>query len=88
MPALNKHTHEIETLNYLEEMKEERYLFFFKKSIKKRKNYFFYTEPEMFINNGDDRSYCWGDLKIKMTGNLCPRCNSYNLQFEHGILFD
>ena len=88
MPAVNFDTNEIVTLDYFEKIKTVRYLLFFKKTVREKGNYVFYCESGMSVRNKDTRNHNWKDLEIPQTGNFCPKCKKYELEFILQNLFD
>ncbi len=76
VPALNTETNEVETINYLEEIKN------------KIPKYIIYNEHKMFIGNDDIGSHDRNDLQFKIQQNFCPKCKTYNLEFGFGRVFD
>ena len=89
VPALNTETNEIVTVNYKDEHIIEN-------SLKDNPTYKIYNQPNMFLVDekvGSHRysifhagvnggKHYYDELYFKISGNLCPKCQTYNLQFE------
>lgn len=96
-PALNTVSNEIEQINLYDYTKtvivKKRFLYFFYKyksvTIEtKNEKYVPYYEPSMFVNDSEIRSYNWDDKHYKRNKNFCPKCKTFNLDFQLDILFD
>lgn len=95
-PALNIETNEIEQINLYDYIKtvivKERFLYFFYKSVTivtRNEKYTPYYKSSMFVDDKTIESHNWGSKNYKKGKNFCPKCKSFNLDFEGGgIWFD
>ena len=78
VPALDKATNEVVTLNYFEKSK----------IVMAERNFAFYNEDGMFEPSEDFYYFTWGSLKFQSQKNFCPKCKTFNLRFYPGVLFD
>ena len=72
VPAINKTTGELESINY--------------KIEKDNPNYLFYTQPELKGDNEGKYIFKNFDLKLNEINNFCPNCKNYSLNFFTHIL--
>jgi len=72
VPAINRTTGELESINY--------------KIEKNNPNYLFYTEPELKGDNEGNYIFKNFDLMLNKKNNFCPKCKNYNLDFFMYIL--
>lgn len=95
VPVWNTETDEIETVNKYCETEEvvikKSFLYFFKRQIKVQqinKKYIPYYEPKMFIGDTKIRKLQWWSDFYKFDENYCPKCKTFNVEFQLKILFD
>ena len=97
-PAINLEKNEVVTVNYFDSLPDHGehmwdsppYLKNIrKKKVRKKEKYKFFFEEGMFVTNGEeDEIHIWGDLKFQRANNLCPKCGTFNLEFNSEALFD
>ncbi|AWM13896.1 hypothetical protein DI487_08490 [Flavobacterium sediminis] len=71
VPAFNKTTEEIESVNFLTE--------------KENSNYVFYSNDEIKGDNEDGYIFRNFDLELNQINNYCPKCKNYSLTFQSYI---
>ena len=72
VPAYDKTTEELISLNYIVE--------------KENSNYIFYTQQELKGNNGENYIFQNFDLKLNRINNFCPKCKNFSLDFYSFML--
>ena len=95
-PVLNVETNEIERINLYKETKKiivkKKFLFIFNRKMvieKLNDKYIPYFNSKMFIDDKSIDSHIWMNRKYKKSKNFCPKCKTFNLNFEEGgMLFD
>jgi hypothetical protein len=74
VPALNKETGEFVVENYLSKSSSE--------------DLSFYNQPNMYSGDLGDEYHQWSGVLLKQTGNLCPNCKSFTMNFELIACYD
>jgi hypothetical protein len=95
-PAWNIESNEVEEINIYAEITKaivkQKFLFFFNRKViieKMNNKYVPYYEPKMFIEDDEIGTHSWSNKEFKKSKNFCPKCKSFNLDFERGgIMFD
>jgi len=95
-PALNTETNEIEEINLYDYKKTEivkkKILYFFYRNViveKTNQKYIPYYNSKMFIDDSEVGQHHWSNKNYKKSKNFCPKCKSFNLDFnDGGIHFD
>lgn len=68
VPAYNKTTEELESVNY--------------KTEKDNPNYIFYTDNELKGKNEGNNYFGNFDLSLNQKDNYCPNCKNFSLDFQ------
>lgn len=72
VPAYDKTTEELKSVNY--------------KLEKENPNYIFYTQEELKGDNGENYTFQNFDLKLNRVNNFCPKCKNFSLDFYSFML--
>jgi hypothetical protein len=76
IPAINKKTGEFCVKNYFQKSSLPKHIVF-------------YDDPEMYEGEMDALySHQWGDVYLKVSSNLCPKCGAFSLEFRDVGRFD
>ena len=92
-PVLNTESNEIEQINLYDYAKivivKNHFRTYESKVIEiTNEKYVPYYEPNMFIDDSEIRSYEWSGKYYKRSKNFCPKCKTYNLDFQLDVFFD
>jgi hypothetical protein len=74
VPAINRKTGKLVVKNYLKH--------------RSSKSLSFYNQPNMYSGDLGDEYHEWDDVLLKQTGNLCPNCKSFTMNFELLACYD
>lgn len=55
---------------------------------KKKSDYRFYNEPDMYKGKIKGYELSWGKINLKANRNFCPQCHSFTLEFRSVGHFD